>query len=72
MGPEGEPVTKTNWSTDRRPQDELQLQLTTVASLLVLPMVDRAYKAISWGSIWEASIACGDKPSSLFVLLGWS
>jgi hypothetical protein len=27
MGPKGEPDTKTNRSTDRRPQDELQLQL---------------------------------------------
>jgi hypothetical protein len=26
MGPKGELDTKTNWSTDRRPQDELQLQ----------------------------------------------
>jgi hypothetical protein len=27
MGPKGRPDTKTNWSTVRRPQDELQLQL---------------------------------------------
>jgi hypothetical protein len=26
MGLKGDPDTKTNWSTDRRPQDELQLQ----------------------------------------------
>jgi hypothetical protein len=26
MGPKGRPDTKTNWSTVRRPQDELQLQ----------------------------------------------
>jgi endonuclease/exonuclease/phosphatase (EEP) superfamily protein YafD len=26
MGPKGEPDNKMNWSTDRRPQDELQLQ----------------------------------------------
>jgi hypothetical protein len=28
MHPKGRPDTKTNWSTDRRPQDELQLQLS--------------------------------------------
>jgi hypothetical protein len=27
MGPKGEPDTKTNWSTDCRPQDDLQFQL---------------------------------------------
>jgi hypothetical protein len=27
MGPKGDPDTKTNWSTDCRPQDEHQLQL---------------------------------------------
>jgi hypothetical protein len=27
MGPKGEPDTKMNWSTDRRPQDEPQLLL---------------------------------------------
>jgi hypothetical protein len=26
MGPKGEPDTKTDWSTERRPQDELQPQ----------------------------------------------
>jgi hypothetical protein len=26
MGSKGEPDTKTNWSTDCRPQDELQTQ----------------------------------------------
>jgi hypothetical protein len=27
MGPKGEPDTKTNWSTDCRPQDEIHLLL---------------------------------------------
>jgi hypothetical protein len=31
MGPKGEPDTKTNWSTDRRVQDELQLQYLAFA-----------------------------------------
>jgi hypothetical protein len=30
MGPKGEPDTKTNWSTDRRPQDKLD---STVARM---------------------------------------
>jgi hypothetical protein len=27
MGPKGRPDTKTNWSTDCQPHDELQLQV---------------------------------------------
>jgi hypothetical protein len=30
MGPKGEPDTKTNWSTDCRPQDELQLHFLEI------------------------------------------
>jgi hypothetical protein len=32
MGPKGEPYTKTNWSTDCRPKDELQIQITDPSS----------------------------------------
>jgi hypothetical protein len=44
MGPKGEPDTKTNWSTDSRPEDKLNsTQLTTSFIVLI-----QALEPVEW------------------------